>query len=1568
MKEKIESKKIAMQITAAALTAAMLTVSSQNIIHAAASELRSIQLVQSNVAEQTRNQELYTVGNTYYENNAGTPKGNRHDCQHLGLWLPKGVTFRIRQTNTKFGQDMTLKLRNDDKLTESVATLKKDGSWLEVTPVADSVPLISSLYSANGEKPEVEFSLEGTHELPVYEFGDDESAFYKKWDDLNAPFAVYRSKYTIWLVPARDKTNNSVGSLDDLLLWYDNMIAQYNAFTGLSLDAEEAWNRDSGTRFFIKANRHGAGAAYYSIVETAPNHESLSGYMNTGNWGPLHEVGHGYDTVNFNSAEIWNNVLSHYYQVAAFGAGRWLNLSENGRAEHENQRSSLGYFKTQSYGSKLYFWVNMLDKLGPQKTSAYAYQLYRGNKDKGIANLGGHDFYVDAYTKGSGYNVSAWFDMWGFTVSDSVKQALIEAEVYKNIYPLRNLIDDDVAAETIRTTLGLVSKYSMVETRELQEYFKNSSAIKGKLSVRFDDTALAATKGRRIRITDGVNTVAEVEITGADTTVELPVGLYSIFIPAADNSNLVIINNRVGYAAVTQGETAVYEVTAEKSVSGSEFADWLILFGSNYGYNGTFCTAKTDIARGTLHITSIDCKPHGYIPNFAHLKVYDDKGNVVYTKMMDGTGTTAENTTIPIKLGYTIEVFHANHWRGMTVQSTLQSAVKLMNNDLRTATFEVTSYGLKMQNTEGKSDLENYYVVLSDYMNSLKAENKKADFQNSSKFPEEKTKIIAAVSNMPAEWQAKFKTDYAGYYPFDNGVREFVIADISAQDYTGLPVAPDLDVSLDGAKLEKSDYRAEWLMNIDVGTAKVRVYGLGGFENCVGEKSFDIKLPDNMLKTFTVESEYVSVEFSNGAKRPKATVKLGDKILTRGVDYILSYNGNTSAGTASVTANGIGNYRGISGSTTFEIISKIVPMTVTTSPDKLNHTGSEVTTGISVMAGKTKLTEGRDFTVSFENNTNVGIASAIIDGVGNYAGSTGRGSFEITQPIESPEEVGGSLFSNWTYKLDSWYSGLFSIMKFDMEKGELTIEHRNSNQPHSNYGGPFASVAVFDSNNSRCYYKGYIGNKNNVAPADTVKLGLGYTVEIYVAEPGRNSTFVYSEAVPEISMRPKTAKYLVTPCGLKEITADGGIGSGDLACKYDEILRAYMDKLKNDHTEEAFRDNTQFPDEKAAVEKGVYLLTEDQFAQFRKDYIGYYPFAAYTVLYDWGDNAPPDKILPTDRGSYNTEEEALAAKETSFTSTSVSTAQKNGADGTWAFSGWDSGIVSGTVITFRGTWVFTEKDKPVTSERPDTDKSYKQDKKFFISAPDQVPGGSVSLSHRYAERGELVTLTVKPSDGYELDKLSVLDSKGNKLNITAHGGGVYAFTMSNGRVDVKVTFRESKQLSFVDVSAEAYYAKAVQWAAENKITAGVGDGKFSPDNFCTRAQIVTFLWRAAGSPEPQITTNPFADVSKDDYYYRAVLWAVENGITDGTGNGLFSPEARCTRSQSVTFLYRCNGSPNAGESNFSDVEADSYYAKAVAWAAANAITGGTGYGQFSPTDYCTRGQIATFLFRSASAT
>lgn len=253
---------------------------------------------------------------------------------------------------------------------------------------------------------------------------------------------------------------------------------------------------------------------------------------------------------------------------------------------------------------------------------------------------------------------------------------------------------------------------------------------------------------------------------------------------------------------------------------------------------------------------------------------------------------------------------------------------------------------------------------------------------------------------------------------------------------------------------------------------------------------------------------------------------------------------------------------------------------------------------------------------------------------------------------------------------------------------------------------------------------------------------------------------------------------------------------------------------------------------------------------------------------------------------------------------------------------------------------------------------------YSVTTPGKTENGTVTVSPRSAEKGDTVTITVKPDSGYQLDDLTVTDKNGKELKLTDKGNGKYTFTMPASKVEINAAFvKEVETSPFSDVSTSAYYYEAVKWAQEKGITGGIGNGLFGPNQPCTRAQIVTFLWRAAGSPVVNYAMN-MTDVAEDAYYAEAVRWALSEGITTGTGDGKFSPDSTCTRAQSVTFLFRAIGKLVDSKAEFSDVPTDSYYANAVAWAVENGVTNGIGNGLFGPDNSCTRAQIVTFLFRA----
>ena len=289
--------------------------------------------------------------------------------------------------------------------------------------------------------------------------------------------------------------------------------------------------------------------------------------------------------------------------------------------------------------------------------------------------------------------------------------------------------------------------------------------------------------------------------------------------------------------------------------------------------------------------------------------------------------------------------------------------------------------------------------------------------------------------------------------------------------------------------------------------------------------------------------------------------------------------------------------------------------------------------------------------------------------------------------------------------------------------------------------------------------------------------------------------------------------------------------------------------------------------------------------------------------------------------------------------------------------GWDKWDFDTNKVSYTMTLTARWTENPPAPSYDDSEPTY------TVSAP-TAENGKIAVSPRYAERGERVTVTLTPDEGFELESLTVTDSRGNELTLTDKGDGRYTFTMPARRVEVTASFVETVEVSpFADVAIDAYCYEAVRWAVKNGITDGVGNDRFAPEQSCTRAQIVTFLWRAAGSPVVNYAMD-LSDVAEDVYYAEAIRWALSEGITTGAGESSFSPDATCTRAQAVTFLARALNANASGKAEFGDVPTDSYFAEAVAWAAANGVTEGVGGGLFGSDNSCTRGQIVTFLYRA----
>ena len=305
-----------------------------------------------------------------------------------------------------------------------------------------------------------------------------------------------------------------------------------------------------------------------------------------------------------------------------------------------------------------------------------------------------------------------------------------------------------------------------------------------------------------------------------------------------------------------------------------------------------------------------------------------------------------------------------------------------------------------------------------------------------------------------------------------------------------------------------------------------------------------------------------------------------------------------------------------------------------------------------------------------------------------------------------------------------------------------------------------------------------------------------------------------------------------------------------------------------------------------------------------------------------------------------------------------------------------------TFIGWSGTGLTGENNMTVTIEKGSTgDRSYTahwrynggssgDSSSYPITVPDKTENGSVSVSPKNASKGSTVTITVTPDSGYVLETISVTDKNGNDLKLIDKGNGKYTFTMPGSKVEIKVTFMEDNSVLnfFYDVPNDAYYYEAVKWAAENGITGGIGNSLFAPNQPCTRAQIVTFLWRVAGSPVVNYLM-PFTDVDEGAYYAEAVRWAASTGIVTGLTETTFGTNGICTRAQAAAMIYRCAQAQGKGFTGawmfrlpFTDVPEWAY--ESVAWCYMNGVTTGVSETAFAPSNDCTRAQIVTFLYRA----
>ena len=725
-------------------------------------------------------------------------------------------------------------------------------------------------------------------------------------------------------------------------------------------------------------------------------------------------------------------------------------------------------------------------------------------------------------------------------------------------------------------------------------------------------------------------------------------------------------------------------------------------------------------------------------------------------------------------------------------------------------------------------------------------------------------------------------------------------------------------------KPNAGSYEAEWTFTPDASNG-------GIYANATGKVSVKVNPKDIKGAKVTLKSD--SFEYDGTRKDPEvASVVLDGETLVYGQynDYGYHYDMASDVGTYNLVVGGNHNYTG-SVSVTWSITPKTVTPTIEVA--SCSYTGDALTPDVTLTDDIGNTIDPKEYTVSYSNNTNAGTGTVTIKDAagGNYVLNEASTTFTITKAAAPTLE---DIVISHKYTVTTGEKTIGSTMPVDA--GALSF----TKGTESTTGSVTVSSWAVDAATGKVTY--------------TLSSGTaGDTVTLPVTISSTNYADTVINVVITLTRRDDQAALVITGAdaviyGEKLIlTTTGGSGTG-----------AVTFAVTNGTGEATIEADTGVL---TPVKVGTVTVTATKAGDSEYSAAVSAPF---TVTITQAAPTGEPKYTEITTGGKTLKDAALMLDG--------STLKPNVGKLEWVD---DKGNVlpddTKVEANKRYTWRFTPADDNyavLTGEielyHKSSSGSSSSSGSYTITVKD-TQNGDVTTDRKSASAGTTVTITVKPDSGYVLDDLTVTDSKGNDIKLTGKGGGKYTFAMPDGKVTVEASFAPAKSENpFTDVPSGAYYEDAVIWAVKNGITGGTSAATFAPDGFCTRAQAVTFLWRAAGSPAPKSAAMPFADVPAGSYYYDAVLWAIENDITKGTSDTTFSPNANCSRGQIVTFLWRSQKSPDAAAANpFTDVAANAYYTSAVLWAVEKSITGGTSATTFSPSANCTRAQIVTFIYR-----
>jgi Putative mucin or carbohydrate-binding module/Peptidase M60, enhancin and enhancin-like len=697
---------------------------------------------------------------------AGMSKGIDHDRQHLGIILAAGQVIKARQTNAAFTGNVTLRLLNDDSKTEGS---KEVGSgWVELSVNAVAVPFIDTPY--NSVAPVVEYQYPGTSKsLPVYRKGENESAFFSGWESQKAEFALIEANYVIILVPviSRDalKKLPEVKNIDGLIGYYESVFTFFNALTGVSFEPQRPTDLNCRNRYFIKADKNGAGAAYYSNIWTAETSNSISSFWLTPvatNWGSLHEIGHGYQGTfmadrYFSTGESWNNIYAASYQSVMLGDRKYQEgwLYDYGHQAHV-ENIITNYIVTGKalndwdLRSKLYFQVMMIEAAGWNAFTHFNQQYRLDSNTPGFV-AGDHallDMLSETYASvGRQVDVTPFVQLVGGYITPAQRERNLYSQA-KVVYPLNQLVQGDKLA-TLQQQLKLQSALSLVDVQQLQ-----ASGLKGDVTLQLKIDDFSQIYGETITLLDGARYVRQLLIESRGLILrELPIGVYALRLPTGRNYKY---QPQLAYLVVKPGAIQQQVEFVRKTTSPLASQEIALLgLGDN-----VFGTVLVDQVNRVLKVDVTDTNPHAYFPNvtYAEVVIRNKAGAELFRKTIPGTNATISHNEVGFEVGFKLEIFHKEPSRVRLIPAF----AGVIDPKANTNVFEITASGLKqvvLQNDPQKALLariESAVAALRSNYTMLHAEcTAKVD-------------IFLAINLFPSPQREALLKQYADCIPANN--------------------------------------------------------------------------------------------------------------------------------------------------------------------------------------------------------------------------------------------------------------------------------------------------------------------------------------------------------------------------------------------------------------------------------------------------------------------------------------------------------------------------------------------------------------------------------------------------------------------------------------------------------------------------------------------------------------------------------------------------------------------------------------------------------------------------------